>query len=196
MINANGKIIDIELSNNIEKRIIDAFMTIFEEKSIEKISIKSITDLAGLNRGTFYLHYNDIHDLLENIEAKYQDISKYIATYSVNALFNNQNLDEILPSKEFYETNLKYYKILLCMDRKSNLPLIIKNELKEAFRSKFENTNVNDCNLNEYALEFITSAQVSTIILWIKNDMILPLKDISVLMQEWSTNGVLNFFKK
>lgn len=196
MINSIVNINEKESRNPIEERIIDAFMTIYQEKSIEKISIKSITDLAALNRGTFYLHYNDIYELLERIESKYKDISKYIATYSVNALFNNQHLVDILPSKDFYETNLKYYKILLCMDRKSNLPQIIKNELKEAFRSKFDNTNVNDCNLNEYALEFITSAQVSTIILWLKNDMILPLKDISVLMQEWSTNGVLNYFNK
>ncbi len=196
MLNYSDRINEINLTNQIEERIIDAFMTIYEEKSIEKISIKAITDLAGLNRGTFYLHYNDIYDLLARIEENYQYISKYIATYSVNALFSNQNLGDILPSKEFYETNLKYYKILLCMDRKSNLPQIIKNELKEAFRSKLKITNVNVYNQNEYALEFIASAQVSTIILWIKNDMLLPLKDISVLMQEWSTNGVLNYFKK
>ena len=196
MINAIEKINEMESRNHIEKRLIDAFMTIYQEKAIEKICIKSITDLAGLNRGTFYLHYDDIYDLLERIEAKYKDISRYIATYSVNALFSNQNLGDALPSMDFYETNLKYYKILLCMDRKSNLPLIIKNELKEAFRSKVCTTNVNECNLNEYALEFITSAQVSTIILWIKNDMLLPLKDISTLMQEWSSNGILNYFKK
>jgi len=194
--NSNENIKKLASTNHIENRIIDAFMTIYADRPIEKISIKSITDLAGLNRGTFYLHYLDIYDLLENIEAKYHDISKYIATYSVDALFSNKNLGDALPSKEFYSTNLKYYKILLCMDRKSNLPQMIKKELKEAFRSKYDITNGNDTDLNEYALEYISSAQVATIIHWIKKDMIIPLKEISELMQSLTTNGVLEYFER
>lgn len=69
----------MDLENPIEEKIIKAFMTLYEVKNIEKISIKSITDLAGLNRGTFYLHFLDIYDLLEKIEAKYHQISKEIA---------------------------------------------------------------------------------------------------------------------
>lgn len=32
---------------------------------IEKISVKSITDKCGLNRQTFYYHFNDIYDLAQ-----------------------------------------------------------------------------------------------------------------------------------
>ena len=37
---------------------------LMEEKEIRDISVKELTDLADINRGTFYLHYNDIYDLL------------------------------------------------------------------------------------------------------------------------------------
>lgn len=39
-------------------------------KSPRKITVKQITDLAGYNRGTFYLYFKDVYDLLEDIEAK------------------------------------------------------------------------------------------------------------------------------
>ena len=39
-----------------------------EEKEIRDISVKELTDLADINRGTFYLHYNDIYDLLAQME--------------------------------------------------------------------------------------------------------------------------------
>lgn len=41
----------------------EAFWTLYTKKPIEKISIKEITDLAGYNRGTFYLYYKDVYDL-------------------------------------------------------------------------------------------------------------------------------------
>lgn len=45
-----------------------AFWSLYAQKPIEKISIKEITELAGYNRGTFYLYYNDVYDLLHQIE--------------------------------------------------------------------------------------------------------------------------------
>ena len=185
----------LEATSEIESKIIDAFMELYSRNPIEKIGIKKITDLAGLNRGTFYLHYQDIYDLLNQVESKYHTISKYIATYSVDALFNNSNLEDALPNKDFYKSNLKYYKILLCTDNKSNLPQLIKTELKEAFRKKYSISCKDKTDLNEYALEFITSAQVATIIHWIKNDMIVPLKDLSNLMQNLAANGVIKYLE-
>lgn len=45
-----------------------AFMELLRQKPIQSISIKELCGLAGINRGTFYTHYTDIHDLLQQIE--------------------------------------------------------------------------------------------------------------------------------
>lgn len=37
-------------------------------KSVNKITVKELTDLVEINRGTFYLHYNDVYDLVDSIE--------------------------------------------------------------------------------------------------------------------------------
>lgn len=42
-----------------------AFMDILGEKDFEYISVKEICEKAGVNRSTFYLHYETIGDLLE-----------------------------------------------------------------------------------------------------------------------------------
>ncbi len=42
--------------------------TLLQEKNVKDISVKELTDLADVNRGTFYLHYNDVFDLLEQSE--------------------------------------------------------------------------------------------------------------------------------
>ena len=45
-----------------------AFTELLEQKPIQNISIRELCELAGINRGTFYAHYQDIYDLLEQIE--------------------------------------------------------------------------------------------------------------------------------
>lgn len=42
-----------------------ALIKLLEEKDIEYISVKEICERAGVNRSTFYLHYETISDLLE-----------------------------------------------------------------------------------------------------------------------------------
>ncbi|MEG2570144.1 MAG: TetR/AcrR family transcriptional regulator [Clostridia bacterium] len=45
-----------------------AFTELLRQKPIQSISIKELCELAGINRGTFYSHYDDIYDLLKQIE--------------------------------------------------------------------------------------------------------------------------------
>lgn len=42
-----------------------ALINLLEEKGLEYISVKEICEKAGVNRSTFYLHYETIGDLLE-----------------------------------------------------------------------------------------------------------------------------------
>lgn len=45
-----------------------AFLELLRTKPMQSISIKELCTVAGINRGTFYSHYADIYDLLEQIE--------------------------------------------------------------------------------------------------------------------------------
>lgn len=48
--------------------IINAFMELRAKKTLEKITIKELSELAFINKATFYAHYNDIYDLSEQLE--------------------------------------------------------------------------------------------------------------------------------
>ena len=49
-------------------RMDEAFLTLLEKKDFAYITVKEICEAAGVNRSTFYLHYTDIYDLLEQTE--------------------------------------------------------------------------------------------------------------------------------
>ena len=50
-----------------------AFWKLYVDRPISKITVRQITDAAGYNRGTFYLYYRDVYDLLESIEDELLD---------------------------------------------------------------------------------------------------------------------------
>ena len=47
-----------------------ALIKLMQEKPVQGISVKALCDEAGISRGTFYSHYEDIYDLLHRIEAE------------------------------------------------------------------------------------------------------------------------------
>lgn len=50
-----------------ERAIKDAFVELLNEKALARITVKDITDRCGVNRNTFYYHYQDVLDLAEQI---------------------------------------------------------------------------------------------------------------------------------
>ncbi|MDO4554090.1 MAG: TetR/AcrR family transcriptional regulator [Lachnospiraceae bacterium] len=46
----------------------EAFFSLLEHKSVDKITVKEICDLAKINRATFYRYYENQYDLLSLIE--------------------------------------------------------------------------------------------------------------------------------
>lgn len=51
-----------------KRNIINAFIELRAKKPIEKITIKELSELAFINKATFYTHYKDIYDLSEQLE--------------------------------------------------------------------------------------------------------------------------------
>ena len=50
-----------------KKAIIAAFMTLLQEKNISKITITELSRLADIDRKTFYLHYDSIAELYNDL---------------------------------------------------------------------------------------------------------------------------------
>ena len=48
--------------------LITGAVKMLETHDIQDISVKELTELVDINRGTFYLHYDDIYDMLHKIE--------------------------------------------------------------------------------------------------------------------------------
>lgn len=57
-----------EMNEKTKETIQQSFLVLLKEKTFMKVSVRDITTMAAINRGTFYLHYEDKYDLLHQIE--------------------------------------------------------------------------------------------------------------------------------
>jgi AcrR family transcriptional regulator len=81
-----GKVWQISMADNRTDRRVrrtkallqQGLIQLMETKDVKDISVKELSDLADINRGTFYLHYSDIYDMLKQLEdelfAEFYDI--------------------------------------------------------------------------------------------------------------------------
>ncbi|MCD8354380.1 MAG: TetR/AcrR family transcriptional regulator [Clostridiales bacterium] len=66
---------------NTARKMDEAFLRLLEQKDFEYITVKELCAEAGVNRSTFYLHYETIADLLtECVENMNRQFSEYFQT--------------------------------------------------------------------------------------------------------------------
>lgn len=63
----------VDQMNRTKNAIIEAFWQLLEEKPYNKITVKDIVDSCQINRNTFYYHFHDIPELLEDTIKKDAD---------------------------------------------------------------------------------------------------------------------------
>lgn len=62
---------------------------LMQTKSINEITVKELVDLVDINRSTFYLHYTDIYNMLEQIENNiFEEVRRAIDTHPIGITDN------------------------------------------------------------------------------------------------------------
>ena len=99
----------------------NALIALLEVKDLEYITVKEICQKAGVNRSTFYLHYETIADLvneaMKNIDARFLSCFAQDTKYIADKL-NGNELNELIlitgdylnPYLQFIYDNRKVYR--------------------------------------------------------------------------------------
>jgi len=68
-----NKDIKISKSEQTRKRIIFSYLELMRDKKWDKITVKELCEYINITRGTFYQYFNDIYDLMEQIQNQLLD---------------------------------------------------------------------------------------------------------------------------
>ncbi len=157
----------------------EAFLSLLNEKEFEYITVKEICKRAGVNRSTFYLHYETVGELLEET---IDHINKKFDGYFKNV---NVDIDKIsaLPIKELYLITPEYLEpwLRFIKENKRLFQTFLKRhetlKMASSYKSIFKSVispiltrfNVESEN-QEYMFLFYVSGMVGIVKKWLNDD--------------------------
>jgi AcrR family transcriptional regulator len=94
----------------------NAMMNLAAEKNFASLTVQDVTDRAGLNRTTFYLHYSGLHELLEDCARElFSRMRAEIYANKVSGILQNTASLEPFVESVFHhlESHEKFYRSML-----------------------------------------------------------------------------------
>ncbi|WP_139891846.1 TetR/AcrR family transcriptional regulator [Bacillus sp. D386] len=169
-----------EEKNRKTKQLIQmSFLQILENKPFEQITIGDITKTAQINRGTFYLHYQDKFDLLDQIEQQlFRDLGNHIdelqSRYSSIHTFENGQEQIAASLFSSIKMHAPILKIFLSDHGRAGFHIRFRDAFSEKVRLNLEKNDSINARLKapmEYFLSFITSAFLGLVEQWVQNGL-------------------------
>lgn len=169
-----------------------ALISLLKKKSFEYITISEICEVAGVNRSTFYLHYENIGDLLgETARYLLNDFFSYFSTdiQSISLKLMDCELDELIFISDKYLTPyLKYikeHKEVFGTALLHNKILGFEDVYKQMFEAIF-NPILDRFNYpkgdRQYVMMYYLNGINAIIVEWLKDNCDKAIKEISEII--------------
>lgn len=157
------------------QRIKEAFLEIMKTTSFDKMTIQILCQKANINRSTFYLHYTDKFDLMNQIEEEILYGVKQIIKDIPLPILKNEGLhnDQIkiifLRLFQYIKTNQDFFSVMIS---KNGDPLFLY-KLQEVGKNMAINKNIGRMFKvpEHYGLALITGIHINFICEWIHSGM-------------------------
>lgn len=189
---------------NTAIRMDEALITLLEKKDFEYITVKQICETAGVNRSTFYLHYDNTTDLLR--ETTRYIIDKHLAYYEIDKQrislqFKTCKREELLfvtdeyltPYLTFIKDNQRLFKISIKQFHSMHMDEVYDRMFEHIFSPILSRFCVPEAE-HTYVIKFYLTGIFAIIMEWINNSCSEDLKTviniiINCVMAERNVNG-------
>jgi len=176
----------------------DALVALIQEKGFNALTVSDLTSRANLNRGTFYLHYKDKFDLLDQTEADIiRDVENIVLqANSLNfADFNSTDnpLPIVVAIFEYMQENAALMHAVLGLEGDfaflTRMRQTVEKNLKLGFLAGLKAQNF--LVPSEYLITYLLSAHFGVIQLWLQNGCQESPQEMAVILSKLSLQGVI-----
>ena len=181
-----------------KKMIIEAFLSLVNQKGYEAITIQDIADHAMINRATFYAHFKDKPDL-------YDFVMEYaISNLSIVLDANQLNHSKIIHLKTIEKALTQIFTLI--KEKQNFFVMLTEGSSSELFRKKisdmlsnmYEETfsklkiTENDIEVPvSFIIEYMTSIFIGTVHWWVTTDSDFEADHMARLVIKLVGNGHL-----
>ena len=173
---------------NTAVRMDEALITLLEKKEFPYITIKEICNAAGVNRSTFYLHYENTADLLR--ETTRYIIDKHLGYYSAETssislryeTFERSELvfvtaEYLTPYLTFIKENQRIFKVAIKQFNTMNFGEVYGNMFTHIFNPILTRFRVPEKE-RAYIMKFYLTGIFAVVLEWLDMDCEDDINDI------------------
>lgn len=183
----------VRITKNMLK---SALIQLLKEKPLPSVTVKELCASAQINRGTFYTHYYDIYQLMEEIEDEMLlELQKLLQSNPViTSPTSEQSSSFITSIFEFINNNKEMCKILLGDNGDKNFIYKIiqigRDKCIEEYRELFHTSNPLQA---EVFYTFVSHGFLGLIQFWLQNESHISKDSLARSAECIITEGV-NYF--
>lgn len=174
-----------------------ALIELIEEKGIHAITVSDLSERAGINRGTFYLHYRDTADFLEQLKAEMFDgLTRELGKVNPLEVAAYAEKGQAYPVSvrilEFFERHADFFRVILGPNGDITFPLQIREFMKERlFQEVFSRLTHDGPVPRDYLIAAITSANFGILMHWFETGRKLPPAEVAMIITRILGRGPL-----
>ena len=169
-----------------------ALVSLLKKKPFEYITVSEICETAGVNRSTFYLHYETVGDLL-NETARYllNDFLSYFSTDTKKVVLNLENceLQDLMfvcdkylsPYLSYVKDHKEIFKTALSNNKTLGFEEVYKRMFENIFNPILERFNYPQDN-RQYVMMYYLNGINAIILEWLRNGCDKSIKEISEII--------------
>lgn len=167
----------------------ESLIKLLKEKSISKVTVKEICALADINRSTFYTHYSDPFDLLNQIEEEIiADMNETLTTFQYNKEEDKlQMIEQII---EYAAANSEICTTLFNEHSDSSFKKRVMLVASERTVKNWLSLYSIDSDISAYASIFAISGSINVLENWLNNGMDKTPREIAELINDLTDKGL------
>ncbi len=175
-----------------KKLLTQALTRLLQEKQVNEITVRELTDLADMNRGTFYLYYKDIFDMLEKIEdSMFAALDVIMERHEKDALAADTK-PILLDLFNFIQENKEMSRVLLSVNGDMNFLHRLNEVVREKCRSAWLTLrNGRDEDTFDYHYSFVVFGCAGVIRAWVNRDCPESAEEMAELSDRMIRRGSL-----
>lgn len=175
-----------------KKLLTQALTQLLQEKQINEITVKELTDLADMNRGTFYLYYKDVFDMLEKIEDGLFEALDEIVSLHEHDDVSHQTTPILLDLFHFIEENQEMCRVLLSPHGDMNFLHRLNQVVREKCLQMWPNEEEKKDATFEYHYSFVVYGCVGVFRAWLNGNCQEPAEKMAEMADAMIRRGSLS----
>lgn len=171
----------------LTKRLLkDALISLMQALPFDRITVKKLCEEAGINRTTFYLHYNDTEQLL--LEAE-NDIISVASDMITGPDRSRTSLECISGFLSYVQLNSLHFKTLLTFKDSEVFIQRFSQDVVSSVKPYLNDLDMSD-DKKEYLLYFALVGSLAVIREWILSGFRTPAGEMAELIDRMTTSVI------